>query len=82
MKVIKILGVMVISIVILFLIVALIAPSENHVHRSVVIDAPLEAVHANVKSFEGMLKWSPWHDRDPNLEYSIENDGQEGAVYY
>jgi len=82
MKILKIVGVTIISLVILFLVIALIAPSDNHVYRTVVIDAPVEAVRANVKSFEGMLKWSPWHDRDPNLEYSIENDGQEGAVYY
>ncbi|MEQ9188314.1 MAG: SRPBCC family protein, partial [Cryomorphaceae bacterium] len=82
MKILKILGGTIISLVIILLIAAMIAPSENHVERSVMINAPGDAVRANVMSFEGMLKWSPWHDRDPDQEYSIENDGQVGALYH
>jgi effector-binding domain-containing protein len=81
MKILKFLGIGILALVLIFLIAAGIAPSENHLSRSIVIDAPMEAVRQNVVTFENMLKWSPWADLDTNQTVTIENDGQIGAIY-
>ena len=81
MKILRNIGIGIAVLVLAILGAALIAPSENNMSRSVVINAPAKVVRANIMSFEGMLRWSPWHHRDPNQTYSIENDGQVGALY-
>lgn len=81
MKVLKVVFAGIIALVLIVLILGLIAPTENHVKRSVVIDAPIEAVRLKTMSFEGMLTWSPWAERDPNQSFTIENDGRVGALY-
>lgn len=81
MKLLKIVLGTIVSLVLVLLILGLIAPNENHVERSIVIDAPVEDVRAKTMTFEAMLTWSPWADRDPNQKVTIENDGQVGALY-
>jgi hypothetical protein len=80
-KVLFVFGGVIIASVLLLLVLGLIAPNENHVERSIVIDAPIEDVRAKTMSFEAMLTWSPWAERDPNQKVTIENDGKVGALY-
>ena len=81
MKALKIVLGIFVALILFILVLGIFAPSENHINRSVVIHAPMKAVQAQVMSFEAMLKWSPWADRDPNQKVTIENDGQVGALY-
>jgi hypothetical protein len=81
MKAIKIIFGTILSVLTLVLLLGLFAPNANHMEREIIIDAPLEIVQARVLSFEGMLTWSPWADKDPNQTVTIENDGSVGAVY-
>jgi effector-binding domain-containing protein len=81
MKALKLIGIVLLSVVILVLVAAAFAPSENNISRFTTVQAPLEVVQAHTHSFEGMLTWSPWADKDPNATSSIENDGQVGALY-
>ena len=72
------LGVLVLVIVIL----AIVAPTEYTVERSVTINANRAAVWAKVNTLKGMNEWSPWNERDPDLKYNYSGtDGQVGAVY-
>ncbi|MEX2597891.1 MAG: GyrI-like domain-containing protein [Salibacteraceae bacterium] len=81
MKALKIIGGIVALLVLTILIIALFVPNENHLERSIVIEAPIEQVRGKVSSFEQMLKWSPWAERDPNQKVTIQNDGAVGALY-
>lgn len=81
MKTIKILFGIILSLVLTILILGFFAPHTNHLEREVEINAPLDLVKPKVMTFEGMLTWSPWADRDPNQQVTIENDGRVGAIY-
>lgn len=57
-------------------------PDTFRVERSILIDAPPEAVYDEIEDFRRWRAWSPYEDRDPNLERSY--SGAErgiGAVY-
>ena len=58
--------------VVLAAAVALLLPSAAHVERSIVVDAPQATVFALANGFERFPDWSPWHDADPDISYSLE----------
>ncbi|RUM68551.1 MAG: hypothetical protein DSZ08_07950 [Sulfurovum sp.] len=56
--------------------------SSYHVERSIVIDAPLQAVKAILQNYKEWAAWSPWLIMEPDatLRYS-DRQGQVGATY-
>ena len=66
-----------------FAVVVAIQPSDMRVARSATIDAPPDAVFAQVNDFHNWQAWSPWEKLDPNLQraYSGAESG-EGAAYH
>lgn len=65
-----------------FLGVAAVLPDEYQVQRSIVIDAPPEAIYPYIADFRRWPDWSTWNaDKHPGLrfEYSGSETGQ-GAV--
>ena len=80
MKVLKIVVISLVALVALLWVISFFLPSETHVERSVTIDAPVEAVFAEVNNLKNLNNWSPWHKIDPNTEYSYEGpDAGVGA---
>ncbi len=69
-------------LVILFLIVVAIRPSEFRITRTTRIAAPPSAVFAQVNDFHRWTAWSPWEKLDPELKrtYSGPNSGT-GTIY-
>lgn len=53
-------------------------PDTFRVERSTLIDAPPEAIYAEIEDFRRWRAWSPYEDRDPNLERSY--SGAERGV--
>jgi effector-binding domain-containing protein/uncharacterized protein YndB with AHSA1/START domain len=78
MRVLRALLFILIGIILLYLILAAIGPSELNFERSIKIDAPKEVVWEHVNSLEDMEKWSPWSERDTAMEVSF--TGEEGEV--
>lgn len=78
MKVLRVLLFVVVGIILLYLILALIGPSEVEFERSIEIDAPQEVVWEHVNSLEDMNQWSPWSDLDTSMQESY--SGEEGEV--
>ena len=73
MKIVKILLIIVAVIAVIILGSIMVLPSESHVERSTVIDAPRSEVYAALNGFENFNKWSPWAQIDPeNTKYSFE----------
>jgi uncharacterized protein YndB with AHSA1/START domain len=66
-----------------FAVVVAMQPADMHVARSMTIDAPSDAVFAQVNDFRNWQAWSPWEKLDPNLQrtYSGAESGK-GAVYH
>ncbi len=50
--------------------------------RTATIDAPADAVFANIADFHRWTAWSPWEDLDPDLQRTYSGaDSGTGAVY-
>ncbi len=69
MKVLKVLLGIVGALVVLFVAGGLLLPSEQHVERSVTIDAAPERVFSFLNDYREFNKWSPWAEYDPATEY-------------
>ena len=70
------------GVIVVFLIVVAMQPSDFKVERSATLRAPATAAFAQVNDFQNWLAWSPWEKVDPALKRSY--DGPKagtGAVY-
>lgn len=57
-------------------------PAEYRVARSATINAPPDAVFAQVNDFHNWQKWSPWAELDPNAKVTFEGPAAGvGAVF-
>jgi Polyketide cyclase / dehydrase and lipid transport. len=69
-------------IVLGFVIVVALRPSEFRVIRSATLAAPPEAVFAQVNDFHNWNSWSPWAKLDPAAKNSFEGPAAgNGAVF-
>jgi Polyketide cyclase / dehydrase and lipid transport len=57
-------------VVVLFLFIAAIQPSDFRISRTTTIDAPADVVFAQVNDFHRMNLWSPWLEPDPEAKQS------------
>ncbi len=81
MKILKIIGIVLGTIVALILIVALFVPKSFTYEKTITINAPIDSVWKNVNSLSALDKWSPWNDHDPNMKKEISGvDGTIGAI--
>jgi uncharacterized protein YndB with AHSA1/START domain len=66
-----------------FAVVVAMQPSDMRISRSATVDAPPDAVFAQVNDFHNWRAWSPWEKLDPNLQRSYSGaESGEGAVYH
>jgi len=72
MKVLRKVIIVVVLIVVLFIIIGLLLPSKAHVERSIKIAAPAEQVFPHVLDFRKWSSWSPWAERDPEMQLTFE----------
>ena len=78
MKVLKILGIVLASIIVLVLVLGLFAPKKVMVERSVLIPTTnKEVIFKNITYFSEFLKWNPWSSKDPNQKITFY--GTEGT---
>ncbi len=71
------------GIVVLILFLALIAPKNYNVSRSIVIAKPKNEVFDNLRFLKNQDEWSPWNKKDPNMEKKFTGtDGEVGAMSY
>lgn len=72
MKALKIIGIIVVALIAVVVVIVLVQPSQGHIERSVVIQAPAPQVYSRLVSFESFNEWSPWAKMDPDAKYSYE----------
>jgi Polyketide cyclase / dehydrase and lipid transport len=69
-------------IVIVFVVVVALQPSEFRIVRSATIAAPAPAVFAQVNDFHNWQAWSPWAKIDPAAEATFEGPSAgAGALF-
>ena len=82
MKALKYIGVLLLTLIFLFLILGLIAPKKVKIERSVEINASPALVQDILRRFSENKNWSPWEEMDPNVKTSLEGeDGKVGSRY-
>ena len=59
-------------IVVALVAVAYVLPRETQVQRSITIDAPPSRVFPHVNAMQATEAWSPWLDRDPDVQLTYE----------
>ena len=70
----------ILAIVALLLIIPLFISKDMNYEKSVLINASISTVWGNVSSLTAMDQWSPWNEKDPNMERSLTGtDGTVGA---
>ena len=78
MRILKWLLGIVVLLVLVFLAGAYLLPREVTVARSIEIDAPAADIFPHVNSMQATRAWSPWLDRDPNVDLTY--SGPEAGV--
>lgn len=70
------------AIVVVFVIVVAIQPSEFRITRKATISAPAPAVFAQVNDFHNWEAWSPWAKLDPAAKTTFEGPSAgTGAIF-
>lgn len=70
----------ILGIIALVLIAALFVSKDLNYEKSIDINSPTENVWDKVSSLDAMDKWSPWNERDPNMQRTLTGtDGEVGA---
>src|SRR5690606_12433781 len=68
--------------IVAFVIVVAMQPSEYHVARSTTVDAPPEVVFAQVNDFHKWEVWNPWGKIDPEMSATFSGEpAGVGAKY-
>ncbi len=78
MKVLKIIGMLLLAVMLVFLALGLMGAKTFQAERSIVIDASKSAVFPHVQYLKKRDAWSPWRKKDPNMEQ--EYGGTDGAI--
>jgi hypothetical protein len=64
----KTIGLVVIAVVVAFLGIVALLPSDYKVTRSIEIAAPPADIYAQINDFRNWDHWSPWAKLDPNMK--------------
>nr|WP_321237386.1 SRPBCC family protein [uncultured Psychroserpens sp.] len=68
-------------LVLLFILLALIAPKHYQVNRDIIIDKPLPEVFNYLKHIKNQDYWSPWKKKDPDMKQEfVGTDGEVGFI--
>ena len=76
MKFLKYLGIGIIALIVIYIVLALIGPSNYKVSKEIKIEAPVEVVFNQTSVFANWAAFSAWAAADPGAVYTIENDNQ------
>lgn len=69
------------ALLVIFLIVVAMQPSDFRISRSLAMSAPPPAIFPHVNELKKWQPWSPWMKLDPNAKSTFEGpEGGKGAV--
>jgi effector-binding domain-containing protein len=76
MKALKIIGIILLILVVVFLVVAFFLPSKVYIEESIVINKPASVIFKQVNNFKNWPAWSPWQANDPEQVNTYEGPEQ------
>lgn len=76
MKALKIIGIILLVLIVLFLAVAFFLPSKSHMEESIVINKPASLIFKQVNNFKNWAAWSPFQAADPQMAATYEGPEQ------
>jgi len=76
MRALKIIGIILLILVVVFLAVAFFLPSKVYIEESIVINKPASVIFKQVNNFNNWPAWSPWEANDPEMVNSYEGPDQ------
>lgn len=69
------------GLVALFVILALVAPKSATLEHGIMVNATPKQAFEHLRSLKNFDEWSPWSDRDPNMEKGFSGeDGEVGSI--
>ncbi len=71
MKILKIIGVIILALVLIFFVGGLFLPKSYSVNRTAVINAPDSVIYKNIADYNEFLKWNPWSKLEPSAKVTI-----------
>lgn len=74
MKVLKYLAIILVILIGLVVVLAAVSPSELKIEKSTTINAPADAVIANVACLDKWPAWSAWQSMDPDMKNEYSED--------
>jgi len=82
MKLLKRIGIAILSLIALAVVFSFFLPSKVHVERSIVIGSSPEVVFEQINILKNWEKWSPWHQIDTAMKLQYEGpESGTGAIY-
>ncbi len=60
-----------VGLIVLFIVLALVAPKKYEVNNNIEISCPTEEVFQYLKFLKNQDNWSPWKKKDPNMKQNI-----------
>lgn len=70
----------IVGLIIFILLLGLVVSRDMSYEKSISINAPVKKVWGNINSLAALDKWSPWNEKDPNMEKTFTGtDGTVGA---
>lgn len=78
MKALKIIGLIIAAIIVLFLIIGIFLPAKVHTEGSIVIKAPAKVIFHQVENFRNWQNWSPFERADTTVK-SIYEGAEQGV---
>jgi effector-binding domain-containing protein len=76
MKALKIIGIILLILVVVFLVVAFFLPSKVYMEESLVINKPASLIFKQVNNFKNWAPWSPFQAADPDMVNTYEGPEQ------
>ncbi len=72
MKFARILGIAAALIIAITIIFVFAQPDQGRTEKSILINAPVEAVFHEVNTYRSFTEWSPWAKMDDGVKYTYE----------
>jgi hypothetical protein len=72
MKILKVLGLVLGSLVALFFLVTAFLSPRSHMERAIVVNATPATIFQVINNYQNFNQWSPWAAIDPNTKYFFE----------
>lgn len=82
MKFLKVIGIIIAVVIVIFIVGSFFLPKTYSVSRSTVINAPDSIIYKNIADYNEFYKWNAWSKMDPKAKVTITGaTAQPGHLY-